>query len=84
LSIKYAEVKGLAMAEFDAHETIEDAIDAAARGLVKKSSDEIGRSVEYFSLKELADEQARQKANSAAAKSHFGIRMSKCVPPSTG
>ncbi len=72
------------MAEFDVYDDTEDTTTSLATGGVKKSSDEIGRSVEYYGLKELADEQARQKANSAAAKSHFGIRMSKCVPPSTG
>lgn len=71
------------MAEFDEHTTIEDAIDAAARGLVKKTSDELGRSVEYYSLAELAAEEQRRAANAASVKA-FGVRMTKCVPGSTG
>lgn len=70
------------MAEFDEHTTIEDAIDAVARGLVKKTSDELGRSVEYFTPEELAKAESRRAAN--ATNDTFGIRMKKCVPPSTG
>ena len=72
------------MAEFDEHATLEEAIDAAARGLVKKTSDELGRSVEYFSLEELAKLEARRAANAASGNTRTGVRLYKCVPPSTG
>ena len=71
------------MAEFDEHTSIEDAIDAAARGLVKKTSDELGRSIEYYTLEELAAMESRRAANAASSKS-FGLRLNKCVPPSCG
>lgn len=71
------------MAEFDDHETIEDALDEAARGLVKKASAS-GESVEYYSLQELAEEERRRAGKTAAAKARFGLRMTKMIPPGTG
>jgi len=72
------------MAEFDAHTTIEDAIDASARGLVKKSTGPLGESVEYYSLTELIEAERRRAANASGTKKHFGLRMTKLVPPGTG
>ena len=71
------------MAEFDEHATIEEAIDAAARGLVKKST-EADRQVEYYSLQELFMAERRRAAMGAAGKKHFGLRMTKLVSPKTG
>lgn len=72
------------MAEFDPHETVGDAVDAVARGMVKRSRGVQGDEVEYFPVSELiaADNHASNKA--AAGKSHFGLRMSKCIPPGGG
>jgi hypothetical protein len=71
------------MAEFDEHATIEEAIDAAARGLVKKTT-EADRQVEYYSLQELFEAEQRRAAQVAAGKKGFGIRMQKCVSQGTG
>ena len=70
--------------EFGPHDSIEDAIDETAKGAVKKSVDSLGQSVEYFSLAELMEAERRRAAAVAATKSHFGLRMTKCVPPGTG
>lgn len=65
------------------HTTIEDAYDAAARGLVKKSS-EGDRQVEFYGLEELLKAKQQEAANSAASQPHFGLRFSKIVPPGCG
>lgn len=72
------------MAEFDAHTTVEAAIDSLARGMVKRSSDGQGHDVDYYSLLELMAVERRRAANIAAAKNHFGLRMTRLVPPGTG
>jgi hypothetical protein len=72
------------MAEFDAHTTVEEAIDALARGMVKRSSDGQGHDVDYFSLLELMAVERRRAANVAAGKEHFGLRMTRLDSPSTG
>jgi hypothetical protein len=71
------------MAEFDEHATIEEAIDAAARGLVKKTT-EADRQVEYYSIAELIEAERRRASTVAAGKKHFGLRMTKLVSPGTG
>lgn len=71
------------MAEFDEHSTIDEAIDAQARGRVKKARDNEGE-VEYFSIEELLKAKRDAAATTAAAKSHMGLRFSKLVPPGTG
>lgn len=71
------------MAEFDDHETIEDALDEAARGKVKKASAG-GESVEYYSLEELAEEERRRAGKTSAGKARFGLRMTRLVPPGAG
>lgn len=67
--------------EFAEHETVEDAVDAVARGMVKKSK-EGDQEVEYFSPDEL--NKAKQFASPAKSKPHFGIRMTKLIPPGGG
>lgn len=65
------------------HSTIEEAYEAAAKGLVKKSS-EADRQVEFYSLAELLEAKRQEAASTAAGRKHFGIRMTRCKPPSTG
>lgn len=65
------------------HETIDDAYEAAAKGLVKKSS-EADRQVEYYGLAELLEAKRQAAADVAAAKPHFGMRFTKLVPPGAG
>lgn len=65
------------------HETISDAYEAAAKGLVKKSS-EADRQVENYGLAELLEAKRQEAADGAAAKPHFGLRFTRCVPPGTG
>lgn len=71
------------MAEFDEHATIEDAVDALARGLVKKSK-EGTQEVEYFSPEEIAKAAQFLAGNTAQTKPHFGLRFTKLIPPGTG
>jgi type I restriction enzyme R subunit len=65
------------------YETLDEAYEAAAKGLVKKSS-EADRQVEYYSLKELLEAKQHEAAQAAAAKPHFGMRFTRLVPPGTG
>ena len=69
------------MAEFDEHETVEDAVGAVARGMVKKSKDG-SQEVEYFSPDEIA--KGLTATSSAKSKPHFGLRFTKLIPPGTG
>lgn len=65
------------------HETVEAAYEAAAKGLVKKSS-EGDRQVEYYSLAELLEAKRQAASDVAAAKPHFGVRFTKLIPPGCG
>ena len=69
------------MAEFDAYTTVQEAATALAKGGVSSATED-GQSVQYYSLKDLLDADDRIKAKSA--NDVFGLRMKKCVPPSTG
>jgi hypothetical protein len=71
------------MAEFDEHATIEEAIDAAARGLVKKTT-EADRQVEYYAIAELIEAERRRAASVAAGKDKFGLYFIKCRSSGTG
>lgn len=71
------------MAEFDPHSTIAEAIEEQAKGRVKRASDREG-DVEYFSIDELIKAKRDAAADTAAGKPHFGLRMTKLVPPGTG
>ncbi len=66
-----------------ASETIEAAIEAIAKGRVKRGS-ENGRSFENMSIKELIEAEKHIASKTAAAKPHFGLRMTKLVPPGGG
>lgn len=63
--------------------TIDEAIETVAVGMVQQSS-ENGRSVTRMSVQDMiaADRHLSQKA--AAGKAHFGLRMTKCIPPGGG
>lgn len=65
------------------HETIEEAIEAQAKGRVKKAA-EHGRNLEYMSIAELREAEQHLAAKEAARQPHFGMRMTKCVPPGGG
>lgn len=65
------------------HETIEEAIEAQALGRVKKAA-EHGRNLEYMSIAELCEAEQHLASKQAARKPHFGLRMSKCIPPGGG
>lgn len=64
-------------------ETIEDAIESVAKGMVS-SSTENGRSVTRIGLKDLIEADRYVTGKAAAAKAHFGLRMTKCIPPGGG
>lgn len=65
------------------HETIQEAIEAQALGRVKRAS-EHGRNLEYMSIAELREAEAHLASKTAATKPHFGLRMTKCIPPGGG
>jgi hypothetical protein len=64
-------------------ETVEEAIESAAVGMAKRSK-EGDREQENYPLKELIEADRYLAAKRAAAKSHFGLRMTKCIPPGGG
>jgi hypothetical protein len=73
------------MADIDINvpETIEEAIDVAARTMVKRSK-EGDRETENFPPKDLIEADRYLAAKAASAKPHFGLRMTKCIPPGGG
>jgi hypothetical protein len=71
------------MAEFDAHTTIDQAVESVGLGMVKKTK-EGDREVEYFAPADLIPADNHASAKVAAGKTHFGLRMVKCVPPGAG
>lgn len=64
-------------------ETVEEAIEAAATGMSRRSK-EFDREVENYSLKELIEADRYLSAKTSAAKPHFGLRMTKLIPPGGG
>ncbi|NNE62353.1 MAG: hypothetical protein HKN35_15785 [Woeseia sp.] len=71
------------MAEFDPHATVNEAITEIAKGGVRTASDPTG-SVEYMSLADLIAAKRFLDSQTAATQPHFGVRMTKQVPPGTG
>lgn len=65
-------------------ETIEDAIDEVARGMLSSTTDANGRELTFIPLRDLiaADQHLANKR--ASAKAHFGMRMTKAIPPGGG
>jgi hypothetical protein len=64
-------------------ETIEEAITSVATGMVKRI-EENGREVEMLPLKEIIEADRYISAKTAASKPHFGLRLTRCVPPGGG
>ncbi len=64
-------------------ETVEEAIESVAIGMVKKSV-ENGREVERLSIDDMIKADRHLAGKTAAAKSHFGLRFTKCIPPGGG
>jgi hypothetical protein len=63
--------------------TIEGAIEAVAVGMVQQSS-ENGRSVTRISIQDMITAERHLAQKNAAGKAHFGLRMTKCIPPGGG
>lgn len=64
-------------------ETIEDAIESVAKGMVS-SSEESGRKIDRMAIKDMIAADQYLAGKTAAAKSHFGLRFTKCIPPGGG
>jgi hypothetical protein len=64
-------------------ETIEEAIESVAVGMVKRTK-EGDREQENLPIKDLIEADRHLAAKRAAAKPHFGLRMTKCIPPGGG
>lgn len=65
------------------HESIEDAIEAQALRGIKKGA-EGDRNFEFMSIQELIEAEQHIANKRAAAKPHFGLRMTKIIPPGGG
>lgn len=63
--------------------TIEEAIESVALGMVSSVA-ENGRSMTSIPLKDLIEAERYTTGKLAAAKPHFGMRMTKAIPPGGG
>lgn len=63
--------------------TVEEAIEQVALGMVSSSS-ENGRSMTQIPIDDLIKAKNVLAGTNAAAKPHFGLRMTKCIPPGGG
>jgi hypothetical protein len=64
-------------------ETIGDAIEQIAKGMVSSSS-ENGRAMTNIPIRDLIEADRHLASKRAASKPHFGMRMTKCIPPGGG
>jgi hypothetical protein len=64
-------------------ETIEEAIESSAVGMVKRDKEGV-REIENYPIKDLIEADRYLAAKRAAAKPHFGLRMTKLIPPGGG
>lgn len=64
--------------------TIEEAIETVALGMVKSEKDAQGNEIEHLSIDDLIKAERHLAGKTASGKSHFGMRMTKCVPPGGG
>jgi len=71
------------MPEFVPPTTVSQAIEQAAISGVKKSA-EGEREQENFPIKDMIEADRYLIGKRAAAKPHFGMRMTKCIPPGGG
>lgn len=71
------------MPDYVAPTTIAESIEQSAILGVKKGIEE-GREFEKFSIDELIKAERHLASQRAAAKSHFGLRMTKLIPPGGG
>lgn len=65
-------------------ETIGDAIEQVSLGMVNRQRDENGREIEFRSTSDLIEADRHLAGKTAATKPHFGMRMTKCIPPGGG
>lgn len=71
------------MATEETIETIKDAIESVAKGMVSSSA-ESGRQMTNIPIGDLIKADQYLAGKNAAAKAHFGLRFTKCVPPGGG
>lgn len=64
-------------------DTINEAIEQVALNMVSSQS-ENGRQIQFLSIDDLIKAKRQQAGTTAATKPHFGMRMSKAVPPGGG
>jgi hypothetical protein len=64
-------------------ESIGDAIEQVATGMVRITK-EVGREIEYLSVDDMIKADRHLASKRAASQPHFGMRMTKCVPPGGG
>ena len=64
-------------------ETIGDAIEQVAKNMVSSQS-ENGRQIQFLSVDDMIKADRHTTGKTAATKPHFGMRMTKCIPPGGG
>jgi hypothetical protein len=64
-------------------ETIGEAIEQLAKGMVSSSS-ENGRQMTNIPIRDLIEADRHLASKEAAKRPHFGMRMTKCIPPGGG
>lgn len=64
-------------------ETVEEAIESVATGMVSSSS-ENGRSVQRVPLRDLIEADKYLAQKNRVAQAHFGLRFTKIIPPGGG
>ncbi len=63
--------------------TIAKAIEQVAKNMVSSQS-EHGRQIQFMSIDEMKQADHYMAGKKAAKQLHFGIRMTKCIPPGGG
>ena len=64
-------------------ETIEEAILTSAKGMISEES-ESGRSMKQIPIADLIKADQYLAGKAAKAKPHFGLKMTRCIPPGGG
>jgi hypothetical protein len=65
-------------------ETVEEAIEQVSLGMIRKQRDQDGREIEFLSVDDMVKADRHLSGKTAATKPHFGMRMTKCIPPGGG